>query len=190
MVRVVRPRSTQSSPDGSITQARIIMVDTKTDSSSIPLSDDRANPTKGLSAKRSTASHPAGAEPGLDTLFHRTSLRCKLRDGPCRSSNTVLTRPNDGERQRSGPRASQTSESHRTPATSRRERPRPTRNRSRIWIPSARIPPTTSAGSTPFRRRARTRHRCGVGRAVLPAMTGRSDPRGSVRWSRARSLGP
>ncbi len=51
------------------------MVDTKTDSSSIPLSDDRANPTKGLSAKRSTASHPAGAEPGLDTLFHRTSLR-------------------------------------------------------------------------------------------------------------------
>ncbi len=51
------------------------MVDTKTDSSSTPLSDDPANPTKGLSAKPNTASHPAGAEPGLDTLFHRTSLR-------------------------------------------------------------------------------------------------------------------
>ena len=75
MVRVVRPRSTQSSPDGSIIQARIIMADTKTDSSSIPLSDDPANPTKGLSAKPNTASHPAGAEPALDTLLHRTSLR-------------------------------------------------------------------------------------------------------------------
>jgi len=51
------------------------MADTKTDSSSTPLSDDLANPTKGLSAKSKTASHPAGAEPGLDTLFHRTSLR-------------------------------------------------------------------------------------------------------------------
>ncbi len=51
------------------------MVDTKTDSSSIPLSDDPANPTKGLSAKRTPVSHPAGAEPALDTLFHRTSLR-------------------------------------------------------------------------------------------------------------------
>ncbi len=51
------------------------MADTKTDSSSTPLSDDPANPTKGLSAKRITASHPAGAEPALDTLFHRTSLR-------------------------------------------------------------------------------------------------------------------
>ena len=48
------------------------MADTKTDSPSTPLSDDPANPTKGLSAKRTTASHPAGAEPGLDTLFHRT----------------------------------------------------------------------------------------------------------------------
>ncbi len=51
------------------------MADTKTDSSSTPLSDDPANPTKGLSAKRTPASHPAGAEPVLDTLFHRTSLR-------------------------------------------------------------------------------------------------------------------
>ena len=51
------------------------MADTKTDSSSTPLSDDPANPTKGLSAKPNTASHPAGAEPALDTLFHRTSLR-------------------------------------------------------------------------------------------------------------------
>ena len=50
------------------------MADTKTDSSSIPLSDDPANPTKGLSAKPNTASHPAGAEPALDTLFHRTRL--------------------------------------------------------------------------------------------------------------------
>jgi len=49
------------------------MADTKTDSSSTPLSDDPANPTKGLSAKPNTASHPAGAEPALDTLFHRTS---------------------------------------------------------------------------------------------------------------------
>ncbi len=52
------------------------MADTKTDSSSTPLSDDPANPTNGgLSAKLITSSHPAGAEPGLDTLFHRTSLR-------------------------------------------------------------------------------------------------------------------
>ncbi len=51
------------------------MADTKTDSSSTPLSADPAIPTKGLSAKPKTDSHPAGAEPGLDTLFHRTSLR-------------------------------------------------------------------------------------------------------------------
>ena len=51
------------------------MAHTKTDSSSTPLSDDPANPTKGLSAKPNTVSHPAGAEPALDTLFHRTSLR-------------------------------------------------------------------------------------------------------------------
>ncbi len=52
------------------------MADTKTDSSSTPLSDDPVNPTKGgLSAKPNTASHPAGAEPALDSLFHRTSLR-------------------------------------------------------------------------------------------------------------------
>ena len=48
------------------------MADAKTDSSSTPLSDDPANPTKGLSAKPNAASHPAGAEPALDTLFHRT----------------------------------------------------------------------------------------------------------------------
>ena len=51
------------------------MADKKTDLSNTPLSDDPDNPTKGLSAKSKTASHPAGAEPGLDTLFHRTSLR-------------------------------------------------------------------------------------------------------------------
>ena len=51
------------------------MADAKTDSSSTPLSDDPANPTKGLSAKPNAASHPAGAEPALDTLFHRTDLR-------------------------------------------------------------------------------------------------------------------
>ena len=56
------------------------MADTKTDSSSTPLSDDPANPTKGLSAKPNTASHPAGAEPALDTLFHRTLSA--LRAGP------------------------------------------------------------------------------------------------------------
>ena len=49
------------------------MADAKTDSSSTPLSDDPANPTKGLSAKPNAASHPAGAEPALDTLFHRTA---------------------------------------------------------------------------------------------------------------------
>ena len=52
------------------------MTDAKTDSSSTPLSDDPVIPIKGwLSAKPNTASHPAGAEPALDTLFHRTSLR-------------------------------------------------------------------------------------------------------------------
>ncbi len=52
------------------------MADHKTDSSSTPLSDDPVHPTKGgLSAKSKTASHPAGAEPPLDTLFHRTDLR-------------------------------------------------------------------------------------------------------------------
>ena len=51
------------------------MADTKTDSSSTPLSDDPVIPSKGgLSAKSKTASHPAGAEPTLDTLFHRTDL--------------------------------------------------------------------------------------------------------------------
>ena len=52
------------------------MADKKTDSSSTPLSDDQVIPSKGgLSAKSKTASHPARAEPTLDTLFHRTSLR-------------------------------------------------------------------------------------------------------------------
>ena len=51
------------------------MEDKKTDLSNTPLSDDPVIPTKGLSAKLNTASHPAGAEPALDTLFHRTSLR-------------------------------------------------------------------------------------------------------------------
>ncbi len=58
------------------------MAHTKTDASSTPLSDDPAIPTKGgLSAKPNTASHPAGAEPALDTLFHRTILHfcCGLR---------------------------------------------------------------------------------------------------------------
>lgn len=50
------------------------MADKKTGSSTSPLSDDPANPTNGgLSAKPKTASHPAGAEPDLDTRFHRTS---------------------------------------------------------------------------------------------------------------------
>ncbi len=62
------------------------MADTKTDSYSTPLSDDPVNPTKGgLSAKPNTASQPAGAEPGLDTLFHRTDMR--VSTGP---SRTVL----------------------------------------------------------------------------------------------------
>ena len=63
------------------------MADAKTDSSSTPLSDDPANPTKGLSAKPNAASHPAGAEPALDTLFHRTSLRC------CCASNVAGRSP-------------------------------------------------------------------------------------------------
>ena len=49
------------------------MADTKTDSSSTPLPDDPVIPAKRrLSAKPNTASQTAGAEPGLDTLFHRT----------------------------------------------------------------------------------------------------------------------
>jgi len=58
------------------------MPDTKTDLSSTSLSDDSGNPIKeGLSAKPNTGSHPAGAEPGLDTLFHRTTSHfcCGLR---------------------------------------------------------------------------------------------------------------
>ncbi len=58
------------------------MPDTKTDLSSTSLSDDPVNPTKGgLSAKPNTGSHTVGAEPGLDTLFHRTILHfcCGLR---------------------------------------------------------------------------------------------------------------
>ncbi len=52
------------------------MANKKTDSSNSPRSDDPVHPTNGgLSAKPKTASYPAGAEPGLDTLFHRTSLR-------------------------------------------------------------------------------------------------------------------
>ena len=65
------------------------MADTKTDSSSTPLSDDPANPTKGLSAKPNTASHPAGAEPALDTLFHRTSRDC-YRHGMAGREHCVL----------------------------------------------------------------------------------------------------
>ena len=57
------------------------MADAKTDSSSTPLSDDPANPTKGLSAKPNTASHPAGAEPALDTLFHRTTQVHSIKSG-------------------------------------------------------------------------------------------------------------
>ena len=49
------------------------MADNKTDASAAPLSDDPAIPTKGgLSAKPKSASQAAGAEPGLDTRFHRT----------------------------------------------------------------------------------------------------------------------
>ena len=49
------------------------MAHKKTDSSRAPRSDDPAIPTKGgLSAKPKSAEHPAGAEPGLDTRFHRT----------------------------------------------------------------------------------------------------------------------
>jgi hypothetical protein len=49
------------------------MADKKTDASTAPRSDDPANPTKGgLSAKTNTASRSAGAEPCLDTRFHRT----------------------------------------------------------------------------------------------------------------------
>ena len=50
------------------------MADHETDTPNTPLTDDPAI-NKGLSAKHSTASHPARAEPGLDTLFHRTDSR-------------------------------------------------------------------------------------------------------------------
>ena len=40
-----------------------------------PLSDDPVIPTKGLSAKRSTASHLAGRSPVLTLSFIETSLR-------------------------------------------------------------------------------------------------------------------
>ena len=50
------------------------MANKKTDSSNSPRSDDPVHPTKGgLSAKPITASATAGAEPRLDTRFHRTS---------------------------------------------------------------------------------------------------------------------
>ena len=67
------------------------MADTKTDSSSTPLSDDPVNPTNGgLSAKPNTASQTAGAEPGLDTLFHRTdgdsTARSRCRPQATRAS--------------------------------------------------------------------------------------------------------
>ena len=49
------------------------MADNKTDASNSQLSDELGNPTKGgLSAKPKPASQPAGAEPRLDTRFHRT----------------------------------------------------------------------------------------------------------------------
>ena len=61
------------------------MADKKTDSSRSPLSDDPANPTNGgLSAKPITASYPAGAEPGLDTRFHRTRFHRTSRDSTAR----------------------------------------------------------------------------------------------------------
>ena len=58
------------------------MADAKTDSSSTPLSDDPANPTKGLSAKPNAASHPAGAEPALDTLFLHVFYGAGGQDAP------------------------------------------------------------------------------------------------------------
>jgi hypothetical protein len=49
------------------------MADKKTDASTARRSGDPACPTKGgLSAKTNTASRSAGAEPCLDTRFHRT----------------------------------------------------------------------------------------------------------------------
>ena len=56
------------------------MANKKTDSSNSPRSDDPVHPTKGgLSAKPITASATAGAEPRLDTRFHRTATG---RPGP------------------------------------------------------------------------------------------------------------
>ncbi len=74
VVRAVRPHVhfIKSGPI-STTQVRNTMADNKTDASIAPRSGDPANPTMGgLSAKTHTASHSAGAEPGLDTRFHRT----------------------------------------------------------------------------------------------------------------------
>ena len=74
VVRAVRPHVhfIKSDPiDAS--QARSSMANKKTDSSASLRSDDPANPSKrGLSAKPKAASLPAGAEPRLDTRFHRT----------------------------------------------------------------------------------------------------------------------
>ena len=67
--------STPSSPTRSTIQPRSFMADNKTDASNSQPSDDLGNPTKGgLSAKPEPASQPAGAEPRLDTRFHRTFL--------------------------------------------------------------------------------------------------------------------
>ena len=82
------------------------MAKKKTDSSNSPRSDDPVHPTKGgLSAKPITASYPAGAEPGLDTRFHRTSrdsdlIRRKVgltRAGMYAELLKVLRRPTQGD---------------------------------------------------------------------------------------------
>ena len=69
------------------------MANNKTDSSNSPRSDDPVHPTKGgLSAKPITASTTAGAEPRLDTRFHRTS-RDSGRYNAERSEETLARQP-------------------------------------------------------------------------------------------------
>jgi hypothetical protein len=55
------------------------MADKKTDPLDTARADVPVQLTRGLSATPQTASHPAVAKHGLDTLFHRTDLHLRMR---------------------------------------------------------------------------------------------------------------